>query len=455
MNRRMKREMTAEALGMISGSYIEEAAEHDPRRIKVRGLHAGLIAACLLLAAGIGVYAIVMKIGKGQLTPWQSQSGNVSAASVSSDEGADNSAEDIKAAVTLPRPYKQELSISETAVLWPWEYLTEFEQYREAEYEGKKYQSRTDEPIRDISVIGESLGKVTLTGSDGISDGVTHTAEYEAFAVKDADPGWIIAVKLNSGYGIFWADIPTIEIYPMDSLPVTFDNVLRSYGMTDRLSFTRFTEYYGSEYYGANVFREYSLDDKDSRELLRMLAEDVKYTGGRFGIVYGPEADYDPFANHYVTLTVNCPELGINNKAFWISEQGVIETNIIDCGYTGFTDLEDAQKLIAFVKEHSAPAEPDNRESIIGGFVTEVSRDHIKIDDSVLCGDGGGGMVLTIPADDLRIKRCIEYSPNPKVGDIVAVYLRDGSISEDGTVSGAYDLVRASLGEGGGLEIAE
>ena len=454
MNRRMKREMTAEALGMISGSYIEEAAEHDPRRIKVRGLHAGLIAACLLLAAGIGVYAIVMKIGKGQLTPWQSQSGNVSAASVSSDEGADNSAEDIKAAVTLPRPYKQELSISETAVLWPWEYLTEFEQYREAEYEGRKYQSRTDEPIRDISVIGESLGKVTLTGSDGISDGVTHTAEYEAFAVKDADPGWIIAVKLNSGYGIFWADIPTIEIYPMDSLPVTFDNVLRSYGMTDRLSFTRFTEYYSSEYYGANVFREYSLDDKDSRELLRMLAEDVKYTGGRFGIVYGPEADYDPFAYHYVTLTVSCPELGINNKAFWISEQGVIETNIIDCGYTGFTDLEDAQKLIAFVKEHSAPAEPDNRESIIGGRVTEVSDDHIKIDDSVLCGDGGGGMVLTVPTHDLRIKRCIEYSPKPKAGDIVAVYLRNGSISADGTVCGAYDLVSATLSDGG-LNIAE
>ena len=153
---------------------------------------------------------------------------------------------------------------------------------------------------------------------------------------------------------------------------------------------------------------------------------------------------------------MDCSDYGIDNYVFHIYENGYVSTNFLNYGIEFKIGSEAARKIIAFAKEHSSPAGPVSRGNyIIGGRVTEIGEGYVRIDDSVLFKDQSRGMVLTVPTDDLRIRRCMEFSPKPEVGDTVAVLIDHGSVTADGVVSGAYDLVQALLTEEGGLYIPE
>lgn len=427
------RELTAEAVGLIDDRFIAEAADFSPRRIKLRGLHAGLAAACLIIAVTVGVIAVrAVRAQKAD----REQAGNVSAVQTES---------------ILPRPYELGISANETAVIWPWEYMTEFERYGEAELDGESYcrfsgLARDYAPISD-SVIGENLGKCTLKGYDEytIQDHTapTHTEQRDAFAVKGADKAMLIAVKLDKGYALYRsADNAFYSIPPYSS--TTFGEMASRLGLIGRTEFTHFAEYDGDTLLG-----DYSVTE--GKQLFDMLFESEEIRDAYLGAVGTAEP-----SGRKLVLFMDCPDYGIDNYVFHIYENGYVSTNFLNYGIEFKIGSESARKIIAFAKEHSSPAGPVSHGNyIIGGRVTEIGDGYVRIDDSVLFKDQSRGMVFTVPTDDLRIRRCMEFSPKPEVGDTVAVLIDHGSVTADGVVSGAYDLVQALLTEEGGLYIPE
>lgn len=421
----MKRETTAEALGMISDRYITEAAEYEPRRSRIRVRGAGIAAACLVIAAA-GVFAVSYnRIDKTD------QSANVSA---------------VQTGIAYTRPYNrsfyQSLSgratVNETAVIWPWEYKTVYEKYPEAEFGGKEYSLFSTEALEDASLVGEAAGSCTLKGYDLYTE-QWYTKEAPAFTVKGAD-SCVIAVKIEEGYVLYRTDIDENVRKPLDEL-------LQAYGLTGTMSFSRYSQYKGHEMTGG----EYRL--ASGGRLVQMLAH-AEYKEVYVGEKYPAGLDE---RTQGISLAVSCPGTTIDNRVLTIDRSGTIMTNIFDVRYTCTVDKETADKLIDFAEGNQDfyYEEPESAyERMIGGKVTEIGEGYIKIDDSVICEEASQGVIFTVPTEDIRIRRCIEFSPKPAVGDIVAVYF-SGSLEADGTVNGAYGLVKANLSQEGGLYTEE
>ena len=399
----MKREITSDVISRIDDKFVFEAAEYMPRRRRFSVKAAGIAAACIIAAAAAGV--ILMNRPKEIKT------------------------ETPQAESILPRPYKQSYHLAESAVVWPWEYKTDAEKYTEVEFDGKSYHICSGGTVSDMTLIGKGLGECTLSGYDDYSD-KTYTENAEAFEVSGGDSSMIIAVKLESGYGIYRELKTAVGNARLDSL-------LERLGLAGRLKFTHFTDSSG---------KTFALEN--GGELVRMLTE-VECQGGELGADSPMGKD-----SSSITFTADCPELGVSNRAFSVSAEGRIFTNIFDYGYQCFISKEDAERIIAYAKAHSAEERDTGRTDMIGGRVTEIGEGYIKIDDTVLCEDESEGMTFTVPTEDIRIRRCMEFSPKPKTGDIVAVYFR-GEVTGDGRVGGAYGIVSASLSEEGEINIPE
>ena len=121
----MKIPRTARALGHIDDELITGADEY--RRKKISPLLVwGPIAACLVLVAA----------GTALFRPWSESGGR----------------------------YRENYSImsAETSIVWPYEYLTVSEKYRNVEIDGVKYYC----PGRPVSeeLVGESIGSYKVTG---------------------------------------------------------------------------------------------------------------------------------------------------------------------------------------------------------------------------------------------------------------------------------------------------
>ena len=208
------REIIAEAVGMIDDRFVTEAAECSLQSgIKLRGLHAGLIAACLIVAAAVSIIVIrSVRVGKAG----QEQSGNVSV---------------VQTGIAYPRPYTNQdfiklvsskATVDETAIIWPWEYKTIYEKYPEAEFGGEEYSLFSYEALTDVSLVGEAIGSCTLQGYDDYTDR-KYTETAEVFAVKGGDKSCIIAVKLEEGYVLYRKAIDEKSSKPLGEL-------LRAYG---------------------------------------------------------------------------------------------------------------------------------------------------------------------------------------------------------------------------------
>ena len=405
----MKRDTLSDAVGLISDSYIEEAAAFEPKRSRKNYFVWGALAACLAAAVAVGaVFAL--------------RSGKVEKDS-SPDAGASSG--------IFPRPYGDRLTTQESALVWPWEYRTDGEKYTTATIGGKAFITRSDLPLKDESVIGESLGLCTAGAYDIYTD-KTCTETFEAYAVKNTDSGHIAAVKLPDGYHIYCADVY--------DPPKDLGGLADIYGLSGRLCLGEYHEFEGYDNKGRFTLSE-------GTELGKMLCE-------LRDAVFIPGDTLSREGKKLLAFTVNCPELGIDNHVLDITEDGLVMTNIFEYAYTFDIGRENAAKLISFAKERSVRSDAEQKNNLIGGRITEIGEGYIKLDDSELCKDPEQGMVFIIPTDDLRIKRCLEYPGKLKEGDTVAVSIKGEVEPQTGKVSGAYDLRPAFIGSEG-LYVAE
>lgn len=410
----MKKEIMTRAVGQISDSYIDEAAGFEGGSFSRRGtfIRFGVLAACLAAAVTASVLLI-------------DRSGIKTADSLS--DSRQQTADSI-----LPRPYADFGTLaSESAVIFPWEYLTEGERYRRVTLNGNSYSIRSTVPLADTSAAGESLGSCEAEGYDEYTE-KTYRKTFEAFKVIGADSGYTIAVRMEQGSYIFRSD----EYDP----PETLGELFGAYGLKDRLELGSFSDCEDYKSKGS-----YKLSD--GAETVRLLSEcsEARLTDTEC---------FDYRDRRCLSFSVTCPELGINNKALSITEDGLLMTNMFEYGFVYDIGSEKAGEIIASARKNALPAVDEPASGLIGGRITEIGEGFIRIDDSELCEDPGQGMVFTVPTEDIKIKRCVEFSVRPKVGDTVAVYFNGEISGSKNTVGGAYDLVRAHIGDGG-LNIPE
>jgi len=436
----MKKEKISEAIGNIDEKYVAEAAEYVARPSSFRKnlLRWGSVAACLCLAAVIAVNVIPVgdrdkdtvvpgfTEGAGDLPEGTEAVGDITMIPGSSVDEMDLSV----SFGQLHRPYGDDNVMGEeSAIVFPWEYLSTMERFGNMEFDGQAYMSKYSTVAEDR--VGERIGNCTATGreypfdSDGV---ILHDATFEVYAIKDIPENNLVAVRMDGEYVVFIRAHLREEYDYIKNLGELFD----IFNLSETVTLSRFTEMQGFEPLG------YFTTDRGD------LIWDILSECRDAPASDGTESRYDS----YLSFTVTSDALGIYKKAMYISRDGYMWTNLNEWGYEYFIGASAAEKIIVAATENAAETEYEPYRYYLSGTVTEVGDGYILVDDSVRCADETEGAVFRVITVDICLSRIIDYV-GIKAGDIVMVTF-DGLVNvKDGfVIEGATDISPARLIDG-------
>lgn len=324
--------------------------------------------------------------------------------------------------IDAPSKYNRSVSGAESHIEWPWNYKTTREKYTDITFGGQKYITRSRSVGDDL--LGDLLGTCEAEGVDSYT-GKKYTETFEVRKINGVSEDHIVAAGKDGEFYIY--------LLSDCAEPETFGEFWDIYGLTKLLQLDRFSEY--------NDFTEGNCYRLNNDEYIRKILSEC-----RDAKLYPDTDSFEKNNPDYLSFTVTSEALGIYKKTICISENGYFSTNIFDYGYVYFIGEDAAEKIIDYAKSNSHKAEFEPYESTISGTLTEIGNGYVLIDDAVLCADKANATVYRIPTDDLRIRRCIEYT-DLKVGDIVIVKY-DGSISDKAEIDGAYSIYKGYLVDG-------
>lgn len=382
-----------DAVGGIDARYIE-AAERETKRRK--GWIGWIAAACV----GLAVMILIPVLTKNQAN-------QVSVGGIM-------------------REYKNVLvSGAEEAVEWPWEYKTLPERYSTVHYAGREYELRSGGISEDGRVFSEELGTGEGVGYDVYTDR-EYRQEVDVWKIDGISAGRMIAVEMD---GQFFSAQNT-EYVP----PATLGELLDEYGLSRFLTLSRYTLYDNGQNAGT-----YSLSDDGFIWQTLEECRDAQFVedegGGRIG--------WDR-----ISFSVTSEVLGVYKRAFYISADGYISTNVFDWAYTFFIGEEAASSILSHVKRNGVKAQPEPYVYSLAGTLTEIGDGYILVDDSILCEDESRGIVFRVTATDIRVRRCIEFQ-KIGVGSVVVVQFTDPVDTADGySIDSAVSMTRGYLHDG-------
>ena len=327
------------------------------------------------------------------------------------------------------REYKNVSSSSqETAIIWPLEYLTEPEKYHAMNFEGREYSIRRTDPITGTNGIGHCLGICEAFGYDIYTDS-QYSKAFDVYAIQGVEKTVMVAVQMDSSFYVF----RNTEYDP----PNTFGEMINLYSMKEYVTFEQF-----------------GITENREETNWYILEEDAALWSVLESCQDAPFIEEDPWSeswDHKISFTIISEELGIYKQGFMVSRDGYVQTNIFEWAYTFYIGPEKSEEIYAYVQAHSREAEPEPYAYSLAGTITEIHEDYILIDDSCMCMDPSAGMVFRIPMEDIRVRRCVEFS-GLQEGDFVVVWFTD-RISPDGEniISGAYSISSAILEDGAAM----
>ncbi len=321
------------------------------------------------------------------------------------------------------REYKNtNITASELAIEWPWEYKTVSEQYTTLILKGEEfYVGRAI----GASWIGDILGSYDVAGYDTYT-GQEHHMTAEVYRIAGISEDNIVAVKLDGGFFVFR--------HNGYAPPADFGEVLDDYTLEQTLPLEQFTVCEGYE--EKDHFR---LDDDayiwevlSTCRSAAFIKDDSWSENGRS-----------------LSFTATSEALGVYNAVFRVTEDGYIWTNIFDYAYIFKIGREAAEKIFSYAAENGTESEQEPYMFSLAGTLTEITEEYILVDDAILCADEKEAMTFKIYLDDIRISRHIEFE-GITVGDVVIVSFT-GSIDEEAgnVVKGACSLSRGFLSEDG------
>ena len=390
----MKTPRIANAVGHIDDDLVSGAAESKKKKKNV-WVKWGSLAACFAVLV-IASVAVLPSLFEGNMTPG----------------GTDGRYRDYH------------IYAGESAIVWPWEYLTVYEKYTNVEIDGIEYLGKG----RAVSeaLVGESIGNYTMIGYDEINNGKKYTAEFESYALKDIAQSQFVAVKMEDSYYVFQSD----EYAP----PSTLGELMDVIDLSKVVELSRFSE--NDDNPNSNHF-VLSNDDYIWEVLAdcksASFVEDQTWMAG---------------ARNYLSFTITSEALGVYKVALYVTEDGYLWTNAFNWQYLFNIGEDAARKIIGYAKEHSVEAEYEPYINVIAGTIIETTEEYILVDDSILCKNPADGITYKVMLNDLRISRYVDYGVI-KAGDTVQVSY-NGEISEnnDNTIEGAISASKAVISDG-------
>ncbi len=329
----------------------------------------------------------------------------------------------------IERNYKKGFtSASETALVWPWNYKPIYEQYTSLAFDGREYYGRGRAVSADL--VGDELGTGRGQGHD-IYEDKTHTADFSVYKLKGVSEERQVAVLMEDSYYVF-ANRDA-------GIPATLGELLRELDLPNTLPLSGFSVREDGDSEG------YFITDRgnDIWQLLAELEQTPALTDELAMNSYHPD--------DYITFTATSEALGLYKRAFNISAEGYVWTNICDYQASYYIGPEAAEAIIATARQDAAESEQAPYQQKLYGTITEIGEGYFLLDDSAICLNPRDGMVYRIMLDDIRIRRCFEFSGSRmQVGSLVAITFEGDIVLEEGnTVRGAIGIHRGYLIEGG------
>ncbi len=151
-------------------------------------------------------------------------------------------------------------------------------------------------------------------------DGKVHAVYADLFSLEGFSEELVIGVKFSGDDRIF----PYINVFYQ---PETLGELLEAIDYDNTVNFGSMTLFRGNNFpvndKNAKDIKDYLLSDTDSKNLWDLTVSD-----------------------NYVTASIYCRELGIENKSFKISEDGYITTNIIGYQYVFYVGKEEVANFL-------------------------------------------------------------------------------------------------------------
>lgn len=380
----MKTPRIAEAMGHIEDDLIADAelGKKNRRRIKW-----GWLAACVGLLGIVAVALVLRPFRKGD--PAQGK-------------------------------YIYQITGTEAAIEWPWEYKTNAEKYRTLTFEGSAYVIKSFDAI-PTEALGTLLGECQAEGMD-IYTNKTYAETLEVYEINGVSADRLIAAGRGEVYYVYALEDA--------SKPSTLGALMDLYGLSNTLPLIKYSVCEG---YDENGYFSIS-DDSYIWEVLGNCEQAPVCTDSE---------SFDRSNRSYLSFTATSPALGVYKRVVYISEDGYFATNIFDYSYVYHIGAEAAGKIISYAESNSVKAQREPYEQTIGGTILEIHDDYFLLDDSVLCADEADGTIYKVYTDDIRIRRSIECA-GIKVGDTVAVKYR-GEISQSSEIRSAYAMFKGVI----------
>jgi len=380
----------------VDDDILERSETASRKRMKTGWIKWGAIAACLavVVIAGISMF-----------------SGN----------------DAVKTSVGgVMREYKNaSVSSAEKAIEWPWEYKTLYERFFTIMYGGKEYTAKTIGLAADESVIGEKLGAGEGVGYDLYTE-QEYRQTFDVWQINGISADLMIAAEMDGQFYTFKYN----EYVP----PATLGEVLDSYSLPQTLSLSHFAVYNDGKESGY-----YSLPDDDY--IWQTLA-------GCRDAQFAEDDAWSRSGKDYISFTSTSEALGVYKRAFYVSADGYVRTNVFDWAYTFFIGENVTADIISYAKQNSVEAKREPYTYSLAGTLTEIGDGYILVDDSILCADKNDGMVFKVLTSDLRISRCIDYQ-KIETGSIVAVsFTEPVNVEAGNVVSGAVSMAQGYLYDG-------
>jgi len=397
----MKTSRIANAIGQIDDELILSAVE-SKRKKNIRIWAA--VAACF--AVIVIVSAAILPSFLGGKKP------NI--------EQTSSPVEDIE--ILPDERYKDfEIMTDNSAIIWPWDYLTDDERFYETEINGIKYGKS-----RSVSeeLIGAKIGDYDILGYDEITD-EQHAKTCEVYQLSNVSQTEFVAVKIADCYYVF----KNSEYNPPQTLGKLFERV-------DLPQFFKLERF--SENGDGPDINHFTLNND---EYIWKILSECKSAA----LIDQDKENWHKYDRNFIQFSISSEALGVYKRAFSITKDGYLQTNAFDWGYLYNIGKDAAEKIIKYAKENSGEAEyqPYSENNFVCGKITEITDDFILVADSILCKNSADGITYKILINDIRISRYVDLSV-VKVGSTVQIFY-EGEIDNQNTIPTAISISEVNL----------
>ena len=327
---------------------------------------------------------------------------------------------------TPSKPYSRykdfTLQTEESAIIWPWEYLTLSEKYIEFTLDGDIYMSRG--VAVSETFVGNLIGRYQVFGYDEYTD-ETPSSYFDVYELKHAKKSQLVAVKMENSYYVFKNDVY--------SPPATLGDLFNLIDLSKAVELNYFSE----ESDGPDGVHFELNDDTHIWEILKECKN----------APFVEDDNWSYIGKENISFSVTSEMLGVYKVAMIITNDGYLWTNAFSWQYLFNIGEDAANKIIKYAKENSKKAEYEPYDKTQAGKITEITDEFLVLDDSILCNNPKDGITYKILLNNPYITRHIKLG-SIEVGDIVQVHYTKEISTTENTIDSATSLSEVRIFEG-------